>query len=124
MKSTLKLGLVHSGLAELVNSTRSVIIGYLHLTLLGFISIFILLQYQMQGIIQANRLYSTGFGIFFAGFMVNELYLFLQAFVQWTGFFTLPFYGEGLLIAAILLGIGVILMSFTVSSDLFEGKRK
>src|SRR5699024_7597452 len=46
IKSTMELGLISSELATLVFETRNVIIGYLHLTLLGFISIFILTQMQ------------------------------------------------------------------------------
>lgn len=120
IKSTLELGMIHPGLADMVNTTRSVIIGYLHLTLLGFISIFILVQYQLQGLTMMNRFYRMSFSIFFAGFVLNEILLFLQALGEWTNFYKIPFYGEGLLIAAVLLGIGVIMMSFTVSPSVAE----
>src|SRR5699024_2489326 len=54
-KSTMELGLITPGLASLVFETRSVIIGYLHLTLLGFISIFILVQYTMINVLPINK---------------------------------------------------------------------
>lgn len=114
-KSTMELGMIHPGLAELVNTTRSVIIGYLHLTLLGFISIFILVQYQMQGITKVNRYYTYSFTIFFSGFLLNELLLFLDALGQWTSLFTILYFNEGLLLASILLGTGVVMLTFTVS---------
>src|SRR5699024_8937028 len=53
-KSSMELGLISTPLAALVFETRSVIIGYLHFTLLGFISLFILTQYQMIGFINTN----------------------------------------------------------------------
>lgn len=115
IKSTMELGMIHPGLAELVNTTRSVIIGYLHLTLLGFISMFILVQYQMQGIAKVDRYCIYSFIIFFTGFVLNEMLLFLDALGQWTKFFTIPHFNEGLLLASILLGTGVVILTFTVS---------
>lgn len=115
IKSTMELGMIHPGLAELVNTTRSVIIGYLHLTLLGFISMFILVQYQMQGIAKVDRYCIYSFIIFFTGFVLNEMLLFLDALGQWTKFFTIPHFNEGLLLASILLGTGVAMLTFTVS---------
>ena len=115
IKSTLELGLIYPDLADLVNTTRSVIIGYLHLTLLGFISIFILVQYQIHGITSTSRFAAYSFSVFFIGFALNELLLFLQALSQWTGLFIIPCYANSLLLAAILLTLGVILTWFTVS---------
>lgn len=115
IKSTMELGMIHPGLAELVNTTRSVIVGYLHLTLLGFISMFILVQYQMQGIAKVDRYCIYSFIIFFTGFVLNEMLLFLDALGQWTKFFTIPHFNEGLLLASILLGTGVVMLTFTVS---------
>lgn len=120
IKSTLELGLIHPELASLVNTTRSVIVGYLHLTLLGFLSILILAQYQIQGITSTSRLAVYSFTIFFIGFILNELLLFFQALAQWTNHFTIPCYANGLLLAAILLSTGVMLMWFTVSSQFKE----
>jgi hypothetical protein len=82
VKSTLELEMIHPGLSAHVNETRSVIIGYLHLTLLGFISMFILLQYQLTGIVKTNRLYRMSFGIFLTGFTANEPLLFLKGLGQ------------------------------------------
>lgn len=120
IKSTLELGLIHPELANLVNTTRSVIIGYLHLTLLGFLSIFILVQYQIQGITSTSRFAAYSFTVFFIGFVLNELLLFFQTLAQWTNLYTIPYVTNGLLLAAVLLSMGVILMWFTVSSQYKE----
>src|SRR5699024_3770225 len=55
VKSTMELGLIFPNLAELVYETRSVIIGYLHVTLLGFISIFILTLFFIQDFLLVNK---------------------------------------------------------------------
>jgi len=107
-KSTMELGLISPFLATLVFDTRSVIIGYLHFTLLGFISLFILTQMQMIKVLDTNhKLFSYGISIFLAGWLINELYLFTMGFMSWIGGPALPFYTEGLLFASILLCIGI-----------------
>lgn len=108
LKSTMELGLIFPSLATLVYETRSVIIGYLHFTLLGFVSIFILAQYQMIHIIDTTRkIVYVSFIIFSGGFIFNELLLFTMGLTTWLNIMPLPFYIEGLLIASILLTIGI-----------------
>src|SRR5699024_6533371 len=68
IKSTMELGLISPELATLVFDTRSVIIGYLHLTLLGFISIFILTQMQLVKLIHSEKeSYKYGLLLFLTG---------------------------------------------------------
>ena len=107
-KSTMELGLIFPSLAQLVYETRSLVIGYLHFTLLGFISIFILTQFQMTGIIQSNRHTINAFIIFFIGFILNELLLFYQAFTEWFNRISPPYYTQNLLAASLLLLVGLI----------------
>jgi len=114
LKSTMELGLMVPSLADLVYDTRSVIIGYLHLTLLGFISMFILTQYQMVHILNISRMHTIGLSIFIAGFLLNELLLFLQGLIEWVFHSEIPYYSEGLLIASIALTFGVIMISLSV----------
>lgn len=110
LKSTSELGLISPVLAELVYDTRSVVIGYLHLTLLGFISIFILTQFALAKLLPINQKSRNGFAIFFIGLIMNELLLFADAFLQWIGIRTLPFHISGLLIASILLALGIFII--------------
>lgn len=110
LKSTMELGLMIPSLEELVYETRHVIIGYLHLTLLGFISVFILTQYQLVGIYSKSTLHTIGFRVFFIGFAINELLLFLASLLDWTTQAVIPYLNEGLLIASILLACGILLI--------------
>lgn len=107
-KSTAELGLISPALADLVYETRSIVIGYLHLTLLGFISIFILTQYFMVSIMDSKMRISTyGFIIFMTGFALNEILLFSQGLSEWLKLAGIPFITEGLFVASGFLFIGV-----------------
>lgn len=109
MKSTAELGLISPALADLVYETRSIVIGYLHLTLLGFVSIFIITQYLMVNLIDSKTKVSTnGFIIFITGFALNELLLFSQGLFDWLKLVGIPFFTEGLFVASGLLLIGVM----------------
>jgi len=118
LKSTMELGLIFPSLAALVYETRSVIIGYLHFTLLGFVSIFILAQYQMIHIIDTTkRIVYVSFIIFIGGFILNELLLFTMGLTTWLDFVPPPYYFEGLLIASILLTVGVGTLWYSTLKD-------
>ncbi|WP_102349064.1 hypothetical protein [Bacillus sp. Marseille-P3661] len=109
IKSTMELGLISPALANLIYDTRSIVIGYLHLTLLGFVSIFILTLYQLAGIIKNDAMALNGFIVFFIGFLLNEIFLFIQGFTQWLNLFRIPFYTQALLLASCFLLIGVMI---------------
>ncbi|MEC1722795.1 hypothetical protein [Schinkia azotoformans] len=109
IKSTAELGLISPALADLVYETRSIVIGYLHLTLLGFVSIFIITQYLMMNLIDSKAKISTnGFIILITGFALNELLLFSQGLSEWLKHVGIPFFTEGMFAASGLLLMGVI----------------
>lgn len=115
LKSTLELGLLSPAVAELVYDTRSIVVGYLHLTLLGFISLFLLSQMQMLNMIQANKqLVTTGFWLYFIGFGLNEGLLFLSGLLTWMKFPVITFYLEGLLLASVMLLIAISIIWFSI----------
>lgn len=109
-KSIMEFGLLYKPLAVMVFDTRSVIIGYLHLTLLGFISIFILTQFQMTNILdETNKNVLFGVGIFILGFTLNEFVLFTLGLTTWLhqSYF---FQNELLTAATIFLIIGILMI--------------
>lgn len=114
-KSVMELGLISSELSILVFDTRPVVIGYLHLTLLGFVSLFILSQYQMIRLIDTKRNpFVLGLTIFLLGFIVNELLLFVMGLITWIEAPFLSFYYEGLLAASILIFAGITLIWISI----------
>src|SRR5699024_8533076 len=114
IKSSMELGLMSPGMANLIYDTRSIVIGYLHLTLLGFISIFILTQYRMVHMLESNRLSFYGSILFGVGFMLNEVLLFGDGLLTWLNKPHISFYESGLLIASMLLTVGIIILWFSV----------
>jgi len=109
-KSTMELGLIIPNLAELIFETRSVVIGYLHFTLLGFISVFILIQYLLTHVIPENNFTIPGLTVFLIGFLLNEILLYTQGLFVWLQWGSLPYYTVGLLIASILLLLSITLL--------------
>ena len=83
--------------AEIAFTFRNFIISYLHLVLLGSISLFL-----MAAVLQSEKRsltgkLKTGINLFFLSFITTELILVLQAALAWLGI-VLPNYQEGLIL--------------------------
>jgi hypothetical protein len=113
IKAILELGSAVPVLTPLIYETRSVIIGYLHLTLLGFISFLLLgLLMRLGWIDERGRWIRTGSVLLLGGFVLNEAVLFLQGlfdWMEWNGG-ALPNSLELLLAASILMTAGIVAM--------------
>lgn len=110
VKNIMEISLLYPPLATIVFETREVIVGYLHLTLLGFVSIFILTQFQMTGMLdETKQRVLLGVGIFILGFTLNEAVLFLSGMLSWFQF-QFPFDKAFLLIAACGLLLGALML--------------
>lgn len=110
VKNISEFGLLYEPFASFIFDTRTIVIGYLHLTLLGFITLFLLTQLQMMGALDESRnsiLY--GIGIFMTGFVLNEFILFISGMMAWLNS-QLLFEKEALLIASLLLVLGLVLI--------------
>lgn len=111
----MEFGLLIPGFSSLIYETRSVIIGYLHLTLLGFITMFILNLYQSTQLLDETKKRVTyGIAIFLGGFVVQEVILFCSALFAWTNGWIIPYQNELLLSATILLLVGICSIWTTV----------
>lgn len=109
IKLILQTGSLHPALSQLSYGFRPIIIGYLHLVLLGVTSIFILGYIVSFKLIPVNKLLIRGIFIFVAGVIINELLLMIQgiAALSYTG---IPHINEMLLGAALILLLGIFLM--------------
>jgi hypothetical protein len=94
-------------LSQLAFGFRPVVIGYLHLMLLGVISLFLL------GYIFANQLIKIGYYtkigsiIFIIGIIVNQILLLVQG-ASAMNYIGIPFINESLFTAAIIMFIGLL----------------
>lgn len=81
LKSLLQTGTVIPALGKLVFGDRAIIIGYIHLVLLGFISLYLVAQMFYSGLLnETDTLTRRAVTVFIAGIIVNETVLMVQGF--------------------------------------------
>lgn len=112
IKLLLQLGSVIPSLSKLAFGFRPIVIGYLHLILLGVITLFLLAFLMVEKNIQLKRGALTAVKIFTAGVIVNEFLLMLQGIAA-ISFTALPYINEFLLVAAIMLVTGISLLTIS-----------
>ncbi len=103
IKLVLQSGSVHPQLSQLSYGFRPIIIGYLHLVLLGVTTIFIIGYIISKRLIVVSRSIVVGVSIFVAGVILNELLLMLQGVAALT-YHIVPH------IQILLFGAAIILM--------------
>lgn len=113
IKLLLQLGSTHPALSQIAFGFRPIVIGYLHLVLLGVITIFILGYIISMDLIGRGKYFMPGIWIFIAGIIINEVLLMLQGALG-LSYIIVPFINEFLFIAALILFSGILL--FNISS--------
>jgi hypothetical protein len=117
IKLLLQSGSIHPALSQLSYGFRPIIIGYLHLVLLGVTSIFIIGYIISFKLIITNKLAIKGIIVFIAGIIINELLLMTQG-VAALSYIAIPYINEMLLVAAMILFIGTITISLGISRSI------
>lgn len=85
---------------------RPVVIAYLHLILLGFVTCFLLgYLFNLSTFSAASSSARNGVRLFLTGFILTEASLFLQG-LGYIGWVNIPFIQPSLLVAALLMAIG------------------
>ncbi|HTO14756.1 MAG TPA: hypothetical protein VLZ83_03255 [Edaphocola sp.] len=109
LKFVLQLLSVLPGLTVLVFSCKPIIIGYLHLILLGAYTFFILAYSFHLGLLKSNSIAKFATYLFFFGFFLNELFLALQA-STWVTHVFIPNGDKFLFVAAVTMLLGAIVL--------------
>lgn len=121
VKASIEIGPSIPYLSNIVFENRSLVIGYIHLSLLGFIS-FLMISFIIQyGWIQLNRSVKSGLILFIIGFSLNELMLFSQGLIDWIRNVPFMYTHQILWIAALLLFIGIM---FIFVGAIKKGRKK
>lgn len=108
IKLILQLASSFPYIADLAYKIRHFVIGYLHLTLIGFVTFFIFAFFQLTGLINfENRQSKTGLSLFITGFVLSEAILFLQGTMYWLLFGNIPYYYELLFGVSVLMPVGL-----------------
>ena len=119
IKLFLQAGSTIPALSTWAYGFRPIIIGYLHLILLGVITLFILGYAMYEGYLPHNRNAVRGILIFIAGFIFNELLLLVEGLGAIT-YTAIPFVNELLLFAAIVMFSGLLILN--VAGKKYAGK--
>ena len=110
IKLLLQAGSTIPYLSKIAFGFRPVVIGYLHLVLLGVITLFIIGYSKMNNFIFTNRIGNSGIIIFISGIILNEIFLMIQG-VSYMSYINVPWINELLLGAAICMLCGVSLLN-------------
>jgi hypothetical protein len=112
IKLLLQLGSTIPSLSTLAFGFRPIVIGYLHLVLLGVISLFLLGYMTGCRFIIINKTLRLGIGIFTAGIFINEVVLMIQG-VGGMYYVNIPYLNESLLGTALIMMTGVLIITMS-----------
>jgi len=112
IKLLLQVGSTIPSLSTLAYGFRPIVIGYLHLVLLGVISLFLLGFISGYYYISINKTTLTGLFIFIAGIILNEVLLMIQG-VGDLGYNNVPYMNESLLLTAFMLFTGILIINIS-----------
>ena len=118
IKLLLQLGSTIPSLSTLAFGFHPIVIGYLHLVLLGVITLFLLGYLIIQKQILLNSKTFAGIKIFTAGIIINEILLMTQGVAAISNI-TIPFINELLFVTACILFSGITLLNV---SQQYAGK--
>ncbi len=110
IKLLLQAGSTIPSLSILAFSFRPIVIGYLHLVLLGVITLYIIGHIYTSELIHISKKMIIGAVIFSCGIMINELLLMAQG-VAALADTNLPFIQESLLLAACIMLSGLLILN-------------
>jgi hypothetical protein len=109
-KFLLQTGSLHPGLAKLAFGFRPIVIGYLHLVLLGLLTIFLIAYLKHIDAIPAGGWRKTGLVTLVAGIVLQEVLLLVQG-VMAINYSGIPYINESLLISALVMFSGISLLN-------------
>ena len=113
IKLCLQAGSVIPSLSKLAFGFRPIVIGYLHLVLLGIITLFITGYILAAKYIPLNKFTAAGLTVFVLGILFNEALLMTQgiADISYQG---VPFINALLLLASLILFAGLLLVNYGI----------
>ncbi len=112
LKLLLQLGSTIPSLSTLAFGFRPIVIGYLHLVLLGVITLFIIGYSVANNYIKVNKQAIWGIVIFITGVIVNEIFLMLQG-TAGMDYINIPYINEALFVTACILFSGMLLLNMS-----------
>jgi len=112
IKLLLQLGSTIPSLSTLAFGFRPIVIGYLHLILLGVISLFLIGFMMAEKLVTLKPAALRAIRIFAGAVILNELLLMIQGVAAMT-YTAVPLIDQLLLLAALLLFTGIVLLNIS-----------
>jgi len=109
-------------LAEVALTVRNFVIGFIHLTALGSISLTVIALLVTVGLLPASRRAVVGYGCLVVAFLSTELLLFGQGLLLWLGLGYRPLYYESLLGSSLLFPLGLVCIVTAFSPRAYSRK--
>ncbi len=109
VKLFLQLGSTIPSLSQLAFGFRPIVIAYLHLVLLGVITLFLLATIFSKENLPLKKATLFGLSVFVTGIFFNEFVLMLQGVASFS-YNSIPFANEFLLIIACSMFLGILIM--------------
>lgn len=111
VKMLLQMGTIHPDLGHAVFGYRPIIIGFLHLVFLGFVTFYLLSAYFEEGVFNRQSAFAKGaLSLFAFGIIVQEVVLMIQGILLFIGKAPHIYYWL-LWVIAILLFLGAALVA-------------
>jgi hypothetical protein len=112
LKIIIQLVVLVPELAEVSHQIRNFVIGYIHLTMLGIITGFLLgFALRNELINRKNALVNWGIKLFLVGFVSTELLLFIQGTYLFLNLGVFNMYYQSLFAASVFLPAGIVLLT-------------
>jgi hypothetical protein len=100
-------------LAIVSYTIRNFVVGFIHLLMLGVMSVFIFGAFHQLSV-RSLKFERVGINLFLIGFFTTELLLFIQGIMLWLGWGFLPSYHLIILIASLFFPIGLLCYFWSV----------
>ena len=97
-------------IAEISYTIRNYVIGFIHLIMLGSVTLPLVAILLKENILIKNPVTHTGWRIFAAGFVLKELFLFGQGTLLWLKKGFIPYYHELILGVTVLLPVALFMV--------------
>lgn len=117
VKAVMQLLLAYPALAHESMGVRHWVIGVIHLALLGFMTLSFLGLMRRQGLLRNDDMTNVALVLLVSGFVLSEMLLFAQGFMQWNQMGHWPHFSEVLFGVTALLPLAVLLL---ISSQFFH----
>lgn len=112
IKLLLQAGSVIPFLSRLAFGFRPIVIAYLHLVLLGVISLFIIGYIISENYLVVNKKMYAGIFIFTSGIILNEIVLMIEG-ISYLNYAGIPYTNEILLAIAVIMFTGILLLNIS-----------